>query len=702
MRLARFAIVVASALSLHCAVFAAPVPVKDLFRASNYLFGSMSMSPDGSTLVTVYPVEWEKSYFNALAALNLDTKQSKILHLNRDIPVERAEWVGPNRLLVSTWGINSNDNWAPQVGMFSFDVDGGRPVEIVKPGDPSPLFPMAIVDGSIEARRFRFAFLVPKVISRQSVVGDEVLLAGQKIGDQHEKARKWINDGAAPLPGVYKLNVITGEYSLYAPDPGWSQEWRVDSDGKVRIAAGFDRAGFKELGRLNDPKQFPAIRVFWIGDDGKAEPITAIQLGREEQFAALGFAPGGKRFLFAGRQGRDKAAIYAYDPIAKTVTGPLIENANVDITMEEPILSAHDNTVAGVVVHDGLPQVLWLDPKLKALQASIDGALPGYYNRIVDWTRDYQRILILSASAQDPGAYYLLDRKKNSLAQVYQLADWLRGAKFGETRPVSLSARDGVPLHGYLTRPPGLGKGVATPLVLLVHGGPWEIRDYAVFDPEVQFYATRGYSVLQINFRRSAGYGRKFEELGRKQLGRAMQTDLDDAVDWAVAQGIADPKRLLIAGGSYGGYAALMGLVQHPERFQAGIAMFPLTDLIQQAKDLEDTSKEVKDLTYAAFNLEEFKKNVGDPVADQALLEENSPNHQVARIKTPVFLVYGPKDEIIDKQQVRKFIGRMKAQKKTLVHFAPHEEGHGIWDEDRRLQIYTALEKFLQKYAPAN
>lgn len=696
MRLARFAIVVASALSLHCAVPAAPVPVKDLFR--NYDFGSMSMSPDGTTLVSVYPVEWEKRYFGALAALNIETGQSKILHLNRRIPVAAVEWAGPSRLLVTVYGWNTAQHWAFQAGLFSFDGDGGRPVEIVKPGDPSPLFSATIANKT--PGRFRFFYESPDIIARQAGTDNEVLIANQKLGDRYEKARPWINEGVAPLPGVYQLNVMTGKYTLHTPDPGWSTRWFADPAGKVRLATGFDRAGFKEDGTLVDRKKWPLRKVFWIGDDGKAEPVTAIKLGKEDDFTPLGFEKGGKRFLFSGREGRDKAAVYAYDPVAKTVAGPLLENSNVEIA--GPVFfSDHDGSVAGVLVYDGLPRTLWLDEQLKALQASVDAALPGEDNRLVKWTRDYQRVLILSASARNPGIYYLLDRKKGSLNEVYQRADWLRDAKFGDTKPIRCEARDGVPLHGYLTRPPGIMDNVRTPLVLLVHGGPWDTRDYARFNSEVQFYATRGYSVLQVNFRRSAGYGRKFEELGYKQLGRAMQTDLDDAVDWAVAQGYADPKRLIIAGGSYGGYATLMGLAQQPERFQAGIAMFPLTDLVQQAEDYATEIIE-KPWSAAAIVLEEFKRDVGDPVADRAQLEATSPNNLVARIKAPVFLVYGPKDEVIDKQQVKKFIGRMRAQKKTLVHFAPHEQGHGIWDEDRRLEIYTALEKFLQKYAPAN
>ncbi|WP_438482356.1 alpha/beta hydrolase family protein [Oleiharenicola lentus] len=235
----------------------------------------------------------------------------------------------------------------------------------------------------------------------------------------------------------------------------------------------------------------------------------------------------------------------------------------------------------------------------------------------------------------------------------------------------------------------------------MVHGGPWDNRDYGVFDPEVQFYATRGYAVLQVNFRMSAGYGRQLEALGKKQLGRTMQTDLDDSVDWAIAQGIADPKCLLIAGGAYGGYATLMCLIQNPSRFRAGIAMFPLTDLVQQLTDFQDDAKQYSREDWRILNIENFKKHVGDPAVERSEMEAHSPNNQIAKIQAPVFLVYGPEDEVIDKRQVRKFIDRMRTQKKKLVHFAPREEGHGITNEKRRLKVYTELEKFLAEYAPA-
>lgn len=670
----------------------APVSVKDLFR--DYDHGSISMSPDGSSLVSVFPSEWEKRYVHGLASLNLETKESKILHLDHTITVSRAEWVGPRRQLVTVVGINYN-RWQVLMGLLAFDADGGQPVHIVKPGEESALFGTR-VDNPRDRLAQILSFRPPEVISFRGGGPNEILVAQQKRGDRYEKARPSVDGGAPPLPGVYRVNIVTGKYALHTADPGWTFNWFADPQGRVRVASGLNRAEFTSDGRWVDRKKLPAEKVFWLSDTGQAEEIDAIKLGRQEKFNPLGFEADGKHFLFSGRQGRDRAAIYAYDPASKTVTGPLVENERVDVNYA--VLSPHDQTVAGIYVDDGLPRVEWLDPQLREMQPSIDQALRGYTNVVTGWTTDYQRILILSTSAQEPGRYFLLDRGKGSLAEVYQRAPWLQGAKFGETKPIALTARDGVPLHGYLTRPPGAADSTRLPLVLLVHGGPWLIRDYASFDPVVQFYATRGFAVLQVNFRRSAGYGRNFENLGDRQLGRTMQTDLDDAVDWAVAQGYADPARLLIAGGSYGGYATLMGLIQQPNRFRAGIAMFPLTDLLQQAEDLKKDIVQ-KPWTLAEFHLEDFKQRVGDPVADRDYLKAVSPNEQVAKIKAPLFIVYGPKDEIIDKEQVKRFIGRLKMQKAKFVHFAPRGEGHGISDADKRVEIYTALEKFLQQLA---
>lgn len=651
------------------AASAQPVPVKDLFKG--YTFNRISLSPDGSTIATIFPHSEENNGVHlGLAMSDLNTGVSKIVHREKYVSVIDLDWAEDNRLLTTLWG------GSMRMGMYAVNADGTELKEIIKPGEPSLL-------------------LGANMVTSRSGRPGEVLMARRKIGDRYERQR-WHFDGQRPLPGVYRLDTRTGEHSLAVADPGWSFEWFADRHGVVRVAHGWDKAAFKPNGALIDRATLPARRLYWIGDDGEAREIPGIKLGLGEEFDPLGFEMEGRRFLFAGRQGGDRAAIWAYSPDTGGIEGPLVANDRVDV--RRAILSPHDRTVAGVWIDDGLGRVEWLQPELRKIQGLVDQSLRDTRNVFVGWGRDFRRVLVFSQSAREPGRYFLYDRPRNSISEIYRSAEWLKHARFGETEAIELAARDGTPLHGYLTRPPGAAAGRPLPTVLYVHGGPWGIRDYATFDPVVQFFATRGYAVLQVNFRGSGGYGRRFEELARRQFGGTMQTDLDDAVDWAVAQGHADPRNLVIAGASYGGYATLMALIQQPERFRAGIALMPATNLVQQIEDY-NRSAPGKENTYA-YNW--WSEWVGDPKTDRALLEAISPIRQVARIRRPVFLAYGEADERIVYEQTTEFGKALRTLKKTHERYVAKNEGHSLYREESRYKIFHALEKFLQKHAPAS
>lgn len=673
MRLARFAVVVASALSLHCAVPAAPVPVKDLFR--DYDYSSMSLSPDGRSLAKIFLHEWgPENWTFGLAVLDVETRQPKMVQLDRFSSITSADWVGNQRLISKVLGLKDRYDPTLSWGLFAFNVDGSASRQILFSNREVALDSLELVT------------------PRTSELG-QVLLAQAKRTDKLRLAPNLVISSKAPPAGVYKVNVETGESSLAVRDPGWTVGWFADPRGLVRVAAGYDRAAFKPSGTWVNPRVMPGARLFWFDNKGEPRAITAVQMAEEDRFEAFGFDGSGTKFLFAGRQGRDRAAVYAYLPASGTVEGPLIESENVDIA--KAVLSPHDRTVAGVWVDDGISRIEWLDPKLKALQVGIDATLPMYTNEMVNWSSDYRRILILSTSTQEPGRYYLLDQEKKSLAEVYRRVPELSDRALGSTQTIELTARDGARLCGYLTRPPGATGRQSLPTVLYVHGGPWRVRDLAEFDPIVQFFATRGYAVLQVNYRGSEGYGRRFEELALKQFGRAMQDDLDDAMDWAVARGYADPKKLVIAGASYGGYATLVGVTRHPERYCAGVALFPVSDLKRQ---IEDYNKS-QDYQYAN---EWWKKWVGDPTTDRTQLEDTSPIKQLERLQAPLFLVYGEDDDRIGYEQSAALVRRLVALKKKFIRFAPRNEGHGLSHEKNRYKIFEALEKFLQKYAPAN
>jgi len=251
-------------------------------------------------------------------------------------------------------------------------------------------------------------------------------------------------------------------------------------------------------------------------------------------------------------------------------------------------------------------------------------------------------------------------------------------------RPVSYTSRDGLTIHGYLTLP----KGVAPerlPVVVNPHGGPWA-RDAWGFNPEVQFLANRGYAVFQPNFRGSTGYGRAFWEAGFKQWGNTMQNDLTDGVQWLVGQGIADPGRIAIYGGSYGGYATLAGITFTPDLYAAAVDYVGVSNLFTFMNTIPPYWKPFLDMMH---------EMVGDPVQDQAMLTAFSPVFHVDRIRTPLFIAQGANDPRVNKDESDQMVAALKQRGVAVEYMVKDNEGHGFQNEENRLDFYRAMERFL-------
>lgn len=645
-----------------------PVPVKTLFEG--HAFNQITLSPDGNHLAVIFPHNREHNAVRlGLAVTDLNTGTSKVLHRDLDVSVIGVNWIEDNRMLTTLIG----GMW--QLGLFSLNSDGTDLKVIIKPGESS------LLTGA-------------GVVTQAGGAPGEVLMARRKISDRLEK-KGWMFDGVAPLPGVYRVDTRSGAHKLVVPDPGWTTDWYADPQGKVRVAYGFKREAYDRDGQLLEKGRLPGMRIFWIDDAGLGKEIPGIYVGESERFVPLGFDSSGQHFLFAGRQGADRAAVWALDCETKAISGPIVQSEAVEIS--SAIISPHDGTVVGIRIPEGLGRIEWLQPEFKKLQPVVEKALPGYRSEFVSWGRDFRRILIRCTSANEPGRYFLYDRGTNRINEVYRSLDWMKTYALGRTEAIDLKSRDGLPLHGYFTRPPAAPADKPLPTVLYIHGGPWFTQDAPEFDSVVQFFATRGYGVLQVNYRGSAGYGRKFEESARRQFGGTMQDDLDDALSWAIQQGMADPARLVVAGASYGGYATLMSLVHSPHRFKAAVTMFPVGNLVEQIKDYRIYDRRGEGLWAENW----WKEWVGDPAQDGEMLRQASPITHVAKMDAPIFIVFGERDERIQYHQSSSLVKEFKARKKTYVRYAPQGEGHGLYAEEHRFEVFEALEKFLEKYAPA-
>jgi len=327
----------------------------------------------------------------------------------------------------------------------------------------------------------------------------------------------------------------------------------------------------------------------------------------------------------------------------------------------------------------------WLDGDFSAIQEKLDRSFPDHLNEITGISDDRQRILIHSYSDQDPGRYFVLDRKKGSLGLITPQRPSINPAMMAKMLPISYAARDGLTIHGYLTLPPG-SSGQDLPLIIHPHGGPFGIRDHWGFDPEVQFLANRGYAVLQVNFRGSGGYGGRFAHAGFREWGGKMLDDMNDGVHWAIAKRYADPKRIAIFGASYGGYAALAGVTFTPDLYKCAINYVGVSDLVE----LTRRKYPVEDPVARLF----FDETAG---ADRKFLESHSPVNFVDRIRVPTLHAYGENDPRVSMAHWTELKHQLDKYKKPYEFMIARDEGHGFFHTADAVEFYARVESFLAR-----
>lgn len=309
-------------------------------------------------------------------------------------------------------------------------------------------------------------------------------------------------------------------------------------------------------------------------------------------------------------------------------------------------------------------------------------------------SEDGRRAIVTVTSDRNPGDFYLFETESKQLTLLNSALPDLPQDKLADMEPVRIPARDGLELHALLTRPNDADEPM--PLLVNVHGGPFGIRDTWGYQPEAQFLAHHGYATLQVNFRGSGGRGEDFMRMGWKEWGGTMQDDVTDATNWAIEQGIADPERICIYGGSYGGYAALMGVIKEPDLYQCSIGYVGVYDLPWfRSGDGSDISRQRTAGREGRRSFQRFMSSaVGD---DEEVLRRNSPVHNVDRIKAELLLVHGGSD-------VRVVVGHMERLRAALDEIGKdyewmikEEEGHGFYDVDNRVDFYSKMLEFLDR-----
>lgn len=476
-------------------------------------------------------------------------------------------------------------------------------------------------------------------------------------------------------PSVFRVDAATGKAKVVQPAVQGIDQWFADTNGVVRAGFAYQNRRWKLFYRDTPDAKLRQI------DSRQAQADDSVIEG----VRFMGDATRGA-VLTNSRTGR--FAAYRYDFTTDTLGEPIFEHTVADAT--DLIVSDDGTRVEGVAYEDDRPRIAWLDPARKELQRKLDAALPGKLNRVINTTRDGRLILFWSGAANDPGGYFLFDvsaRRIQNLARPY---DQIRPENLSEVKPVTYTARDGLPIPAYLTLPHGR-QARNLPLIVMPHGGPFA-RDSWSYDPWVQMLADRGYAVLQPNFRGSTGYGRAFVEKGYGQWGLAMQDDLDDGMDWLVKQGIADPKRTCIMGASYGGYAALWGAIRYPERYRCAISLAGVTDLRSMLR------YDRRQFAATRYARQWETKIQGEEKRD---LDSVSPLQQAAHLSVPLLLAHGERDTNVPFTQATKLRDALKAAAKPVDFVSYPESGHNFSRSEDSIDFMKRVEAFLAKHNPA-
>ncbi len=616
----------------------AQIPTKAFASSSG--ISDMMLSPDGNRIAVRATFEGKVS-LAILDAANAAALQK--LPVPAKTELEWFRWAGNDKMLMSiSTTVPWFDDEAKLTRLYWFDIASGR-INII-------------------ARK------------EQGLLGDDLLYtdpAGQYV---LLAIQRTIYD----YPSVWQFPLVadSGKQArqIQPQKPGvW--DWYADDQGNVRV--GFEVMPSRKLRIWYRSKPADELKMVAKLDENSSEDdyIDVLQIfsASDEGYVLKKDDSGHvalRKFNYATRQ------------VGETVyAAPGWDVTDVDIDRAGKVTAAYYT--------DDRDKVVWFEPRMKAIQTRLERALKGSDVWVFSRAKDDSRMLVWAGHEDDPGGTYIYTAAKATLDPLVVSVPEVDRALLATPRPISYTARDKTTIHGYLTLPRGrTPKGL--PLVIMPHGGPYWVRDKLEYDSEVQLLANRGYAVLQPNFRGSEGYGEKFDELGRGQIGRAMQDDLDDAMDWAVAQGIADPKRVCLVGASYGGYAALWGVIRNPERYRCAASFAGVTDWKRQLK-------------YSSSFLAPKGKSkwrsrvVGDD--NKFDLDLVSPLVQAARLTRPVLLTHGDADTTVPYKQFRLF--RDATAKTGLVESVTFaEEAHGFDKPENETLWYDRLEAFLKKHNP--
>jgi dipeptidyl aminopeptidase/acylaminoacyl peptidase len=588
------------------------------------------LSPDGKTLGFMQPYERrENIYVMPLASdgKTPDFNRTRRLTKETERDISVYFWKGNDHILyVKDFGGDENFH------VVSVDLQSGK----LKDLTPFPKVRASIVDDLKDDP-------------------DHVLI-------QHNKRDPKVFD-------VYRLNVKTGDSTLVAQNPGNITNWLTDHSGRVRIATTTDGVNTSLLYRVSEKDPFKTVLT------------TDFRTTVEPLF----FTFDNNALYALSNRGRDKTALVVLDPDTGKESKPLF--ADPDVDLDGASYSRKRKVLTQVSFNTWKEQRHVFDPETKALFAKLQEKLPGYDVIIQNENLAEDTFIVAAYSDRTPGTRYVYSSKSDTLTKLGEINPHIDPAHMASMKAVTYTTRDGLKINGYLTVPVNQ-EARNLPVIVNPHGGPWT-RDSWGFNPEIQFLANRGFAVFQMNYRGSTGYGRVFWEKSFKQWGKTMQDDITDGVKWLIQEGIADPKRIGIYGGSYGGYASLAGVTFTPDLYAAAVDYVGVANLFTFMNTIPP---------YWKPYLEMMHEMVGDTEKDRELLYAASPALHADRIKTPLFIAQGANDPRVNKNESDQMVEALRKRGVEVQYMVKDNEGHGFHNEENQFEFYGAMEAFFRKY----
>jgi len=624
---------------------ASDIPVEAFFKRAE--LNSLELSPDGTHIAALTSSKGRTN----IVVVSIEDRKPYVITSFEQFDVVDFEWVSNKRVFFRVAETRDVLGRTKFQGTYAIDIDGQNLRNLSDGG-------RAIKEGTR-----RINNIIP--IRRTDPPSDEMIVEMEARYDGTD---------------VFRIDTRTGRVleNLTSDAPEYTTGFILDWNRVPRVAYATDaRKG---------------VNYVWYRESAKSpwQELFSRDVASNERMSPIAFNADNKTLFVSSNIGRDKSALYSYDPSTKKLGDLIFEHPSIDVR-GGLLFDAQTHKLLGLNFTYDKSNTVWIDPAMKKLQAQVDAALPRTINVLGRGNDNPNRFIVDAWSDTDPGRFYLLGLNPTKMEELLPSRPELPAALMSPRKFIAYKARDGREIPAWVTIPRD-SDGKNLPLVVNIHGGP-HMRIYGFSSwgrPEAQFLASRGYVVLEPEPRGSTGFGRDHLESSYKHWGQSMQDDITDGALYLVKEGIVDKKRMCLYGASYGGYATLQGLVREPDLFKCGVAFVAVSDLVELLTSNEsDTNMATKvDMSRVLY------KQIGDPDKDRQMLVANSPAYNAKKIKAPILLAMGQIDVRVPLEHGRRMRSALEAAGVKHEYIVYPGEGHGWNKEEHVFDWYKRVEKF--------